>query len=277
MGLFGPAKSSRPLKNLIEDSVFGHSFAPFPHMRKITLLSVFSIFFSLQTLAIDTGLLITFAQQGVPTSATIRVLGFLDTNDGAKITADGKRHVIQGDHAAIIDFSLPSTSKRFFLLDLKTGDVKKYYTSHGRNSGMLQPTRFSNIKDSKTSSLGLVVTGETYTGIHGFSLNLHGLEKHNALVYKRRIVIHGADYVSEDFIRKYNRLGVSWGCPAVEDSVLPEIIKALPAGSLVYFYHPRIEPLVTKNPQKQELIDMPQFNEPIIDLPGEEEDFQSKL
>lgn len=48
----------------------------------------------------------------------------------------------------IIDYTEPSTSKRLFLIDLDSGDVKRLLVSHGKNSGKLYATRFSNRPDS---------------------------------------------------------------------------------------------------------------------------------
>src|SRR5688572_3574867 len=77
----------------------------------------------------------------------------------------------------IIDYSLPSTQKRLWVLDMKTGGVLFHeLVTHGKNSGWEKPTKFSNVEGSLMSSLGVYVTGGTYVGKHGRSLYLDGLE-----------------------------------------------------------------------------------------------------
>lgn len=49
----------------------------------------------------------------------------------------------------------------------------------------------------------------------------------------RAIVIHGADYVSQEVISSSERIGRSWGCPAVEVRFAREVIDALKEGSLL--------------------------------------------
>lgn len=66
------------------------------------------------------------------------------------------------------------------------------------------------------SSLGVYRTAETYQGKHGYSLRLDGLSPgQNSNARKRAIVVHGADYASPRHLRKYDKLGRSWGCPAL--------------------------------------------------------------
>lgn len=139
---------------------------------------------------------------------------------------------------SIIDFSLPSTDKRLFILDLKNQKVLYHtYVAHGKNTGANVATSFSNRKGSNQSSLGLYRTGESYQGKHGYSLRLDGLEKgFNDNARSRAVVIHSAWYVSEDFIKKHGRLGRSWGCPALPVDVSREIIDLIKGGSCLYIY-----------------------------------------
>jgi len=140
----------------------------------------------------------------------------------------------------IIDFSRPSTDKRLFILDMKNEKViKNTLVAHGMNSGNNMAESFSNKQHSNKSSLGLYITKETYIGKHGYSLRIDGKNiglNDNAL--KRDIVIHGADYVSEDFIKKNGRIGRSFGCPAVPVDENQEIIDLIKNGTCLYIYHP---------------------------------------
>jgi hypothetical protein len=141
----------------------------------------------------------------------------------------------------IIDFSLPSTQERLWVIDLKKAKVLFHsLVSHGRNSGDLMAEKFSNIPGSFTSSPGFYTTGETYFGRHGLSLKLNGLEEGiNDKARERDIVIHGADYVAPDFISKHGRLGRSHGCPAVPTELSNEIIETIKDGSCLFIYVPK--------------------------------------
>ncbi len=87
--------------------------------------------------------------------------------------------------------------------------------------------------------LGLYLTAEVYSGKHGLSLKLDGLEKGvNDHARARGIVMHAADYVSESFIKNNQRLGRSQGCPAVPSSISKEIINLIKNKSCFFIYHP---------------------------------------
>jgi hypothetical protein len=138
----------------------------------------------------------------------------------------------------LIDFSLPSTKKRMFVLDLtKKETLFVSYVSHGRNSGENYATSFSNRDGSHQSSLGFYRTAGTYNGGNGYSLRLDGLEKGiNDKAMQRSIVIHGADYCSEKVIRVTGRLGRSFGCPALPKELTKPIIDTIKDGSILFIY-----------------------------------------
>ncbi len=139
---------------------------------------------------------------------------------------------------SIIDFTKPSTEKRFFIIDLQKQKILlKTYVAHGMGSGDNYAEKFSNTPNSKMSSAGFYITGDSYIGKHGYSLRLKGIEKDiNDNAEKRAVVIHSAWYVSEDFISKNGRLGRSWGCPAVDEKIVNELIDLIKNGTILYIY-----------------------------------------
>ncbi len=146
--------------------------------------------------------------------------------------------IIEGNIIAIIDYNLPSTEERLFIIDVKKDSL--LFTSlvaHGKNSGNNMAVKFSNIDGSHKSSLGFFRTEETYIGKHGASLRLNGLEKGiNNNARSRNIVIHKAKYVSKDFIKKHNRIGRSYGCPALPEHNYNKIFDFLDDKILLYIY-----------------------------------------
>lgn len=145
----------------------------------------------------------------------------------------------KNDHIiSIIDFTKPSTEKRLFVIDLaKNRLLFESLVAHGRNSGINYATSFSNAVQSYKSSPGVYSTAETYQGKHGYSLRLDGLEKGiNDHARERAIVIHAANYVSENFIQHNGRLGRSWGCPALPTKLNKEIINCIKDGTCLYIY-----------------------------------------
>lgn len=139
----------------------------------------------------------------------------------------------------IVDFSLPSTEKRMWILDMENNSVLYHtYVSHGQNTGGNMATKFSNTPNSLQSSLGFYVTAETYYGKNGLSLFIDGMEEEfNSKARERYVVIHGADYAKEDSIKRLGRLGRSYGCPAVPTEVSIEIIELIKEGSALFIYH----------------------------------------
>lgn len=141
---------------------------------------------------------------------------------------------------AVIDYSLPSTEQRLWVFDLATRTLLFHErVAHGRNSGENLATQFSNEPESLASSIGLYSTRETYVGRNGYSLRMDGLEPGvNDRAFERDVVIHGAEYVSDDFARANGRIGRSHGCPAVSTAAARPVIDTLKDGQLVFIYYP---------------------------------------
>ena len=119
-------------------------------------------------------------------------------------------------------------------IDVGFGCTKAY---NGKNSGIYYAEEFSNKNRSLMSSPGFYSTAETYFGKHGYSLKLDGLEKEiNDHARERAIVIHGASYVSEQFIETHGRIGRSWGCPALPIDLTKEVINLIKEGTCLYIH-----------------------------------------
>lgn len=149
------------------------------------------------------------------------------------------RKGVAGQIIAIADMTQPSTAKRFYVLDLERKELlMRTYVAHGQGSGELMATHFSNREGSHQTSLGLYRVGaEIVSPKHGAALLLHGLEKGiNCQAEKREVIMHGADYVGESFIREHGRLGRSWGCPAVSRADMPRVLELLADGGLLYVH-----------------------------------------
>ena len=141
------------------------------------------------------------------------------------------------DRVALADFSVASRELRFHIIDLIGGQSSSYLVAHGRgsdpeHSGWLQ--RFSNEDGSLATSDGAYLTGPIYEGMHGQSMRLLGLDADNSNAAPRAIVIHGADYVSEDHIAKWGKVGRSEGCFAVAQHMLPQVLGLLGPNRLLY-------------------------------------------
>jgi hypothetical protein len=171
-----------------------------------------------------------------------REIGLAGQLDSAAFNAGYRRIEQQGVHTGVIaiaDLTQPSTAKRLYVIDL---DARKLllrtFVAHGSRTGDLNATRFSDLPESHQTSLGLYRVGSTITSPkHGAALLLEGLDKlKNGRARAREIIIHGATYVSEAFIKVHGRLGRSWGCPAVPTEDMPTVIRALAGGGLLYVY-----------------------------------------
>lgn len=162
---------------------------------------------------------------------------------GYKAAHPGK---VRNPYLYFVDYGLDSRTPRGYVFDMEALELVEgpFTVAHGRGSarsGESVPSRFSNIKDSATSSLGLYLAQETYAfrGKSGGSryrsvgLRLSGLSgRFNSAARARGIVVHGAPYVSA------SRAGRSEGCPALEEARAQRLLPKISNGGLVFLFSP---------------------------------------
>lgn len=140
---------------------------------------------------------------------------------------------------AIVDFSISSTDKRFFIFQIGSNAkmLREEWVTHGKFSGdtFAPGKHFSNTDGSKQSSLGFMKTSENVTVAPGANKvgsyrALDGLEgsEVNSRARGREILLHGASYIGP------GQGGRSWGCLAVNTKRLDPVRSVLKKGSLIY-------------------------------------------
>lgn len=151
-------------------------------------------------------------------------------------------HKLQNpDIVTIADYSQSSKKKRLYVIDLKNNKLLfNTYVAHGKNTGEEYAKSFSNVVGSLKSSLGFYITENQIIGSHtGFALMIKGVEKgFNDNARKREIIIHSADYATENFIKEHGRLGRSFGCPVLPPELNKPIIETIKDGTCLFIYNP---------------------------------------
>ena len=145
-----------------------------------------------------------------------------------------------------VDYGLPSTARRGYVFDMSSLKVLEgpFTVAHGRGSAPLKygvPTRLSNEIGSEATSLGLYVAQNAYQFLgrsagrfyHSIGLRLVGVSgDYNANAFSRRVVAHGAPYVTP------TKAGRSEGCPAMELSRAKRLLPKLAEGGMVFLFAP---------------------------------------
>lgn len=138
----------------------------------------------------------------------------------------------------IVNFDLFSAQPRLSVFDVRNRSVQSFLCAHGKgsdsgNTGYAKI--FSNTKGSNCTSLGVYRCGEIYRSEkhRSLSMRLDGLQDTNSRARSRAIVVHGADYVSDAWVKKYGHIGRSDGCLAVDYRYVTDVVEALHDGSLV--------------------------------------------
>lgn len=137
------------------------------------------------------------------------------------------------NYIGIVDFTAHSSRARFFILNMQSGEVHAMRVAHGKGSdpdGDGYATKFSNVPESKASSLGFYLTGALYTGSHGKSMRLLGQSSTNSNALSRAVVLHESAYVREANMTQ----GRSFGCLAVSTTEIRTALNTLNGGALIY-------------------------------------------
>lgn len=155
--------------------------------------------------------------------------GYFNLKDSGKLSTT--KNIL-----SIVDFTRSSKTKRLWVIDLAAQKLLfNTFVAHGKGSGNDLATSFSNLTNSYQSSLGFYITNEIYFGKHGLSLRMDGMDEgYNTNARERAIVVHGADYVSQNAINQWGRLGRSQGCPALPSELTKPIIETIKDKTLLF-------------------------------------------
>ncbi|MBS7230116.1 murein L,D-transpeptidase catalytic domain family protein [Flavobacterium psychroterrae] len=155
-----------------------------------------------------------------------------------------KRNNLNQNKFILIDLSIHSGLKRFFVYDFKESKIIKSYTvSHGCGDNDWGATMskedapISNEFDSHCSSIGKFVILDRGVSQWGIKVNyiLQGKDKTNSHARSRAIVLHSWDAISSaEVYPKGSPEG--WGCPAVSNESMKEIDEILKQNSKVLMW-----------------------------------------
>lgn len=154
--------------------------------------------------------------------------GKVDCEDLAQVKNFCERRGYSTDYYILVDFSIPSGKKQFFIYDLQQGKrVLSSYCMHGSGKGNTDAKpKFSNEFGSGCSSLGryvMVGKGRKFKN----SIRLRGLDKTNYLAEARGILIHSAGKVTRfSGDREYIPIGSeSRGCFTVSRGCVEKVME----------------------------------------------------
>ena len=197
-------------------------------------------------------------------SALKRTLAFYVKHKDRNIKCDRRlreRNITNENYILLTDYTIPHPENRFFILDLRSGEVVSSPVSHGYGSNhrgscpsrfqvscgsrgirCLIPVRMGNTRDSGKTSRGFYITAEPYrsrqrtfkagdpSSKSDNAIRLDGLEyKVNHRARSRAVVFHRASYYK-------NSCSSSAGCPAISPVVFETYKQKLYHGTLLYIY-----------------------------------------
>lgn len=175
------------------------------------------------------------AASAVPAFAGTPAVSSPLLNQAREALARHKDKIKIFDRIGIADFGTHASKPRLHVVDVQSGQVRSFLVAHGKGSDPAHTgwlTRFSNAEGSEATSQGAYLTADVYSGKHGVSRRLIGLDADNCNALPRGIVIHSAPYVSEGLARS-GTLGRSQGCFAVSQADHDTVLDLLGAGRLL--------------------------------------------
>jgi hypothetical protein len=181
--------------------------------------------------------------------------GYINLKNAGKL--NNEKEII-----TICDFNQPSVMERMWIIDLVDKKILfNTFVAHGQSTGDDCAVTFSNKQNSHQSSLGFYVTTDVYIGDHGLSLRLQGMDQgFNDAAFKRDIVVHGADYVCDKFICENQRLGRSWGCPAVPIELSDTIVNTIKDRTCLFIYYPETKYMAKAFWLNKKVSSLPDYN-----------------
>ena len=123
----------------------------------------------------------------------------------------------------LVDMSLPSYQKRFFVYNLEKDTIENAgLVAHGRcNEDWLEGRKYGNTIGCGCTSLGRYKIGKAYQGRFGLAFKLYGLDTTNDKAFERFVVLHSHSCVPE--IEVSSDICQSDGCPTVAPGFLRQI------------------------------------------------------
>ena len=214
-------------------------------MRKILLCIILLVFPIISNAGADNEIYTDINNESIYASLDLSHLGLKEDVFAKAIKGWNKlkltKKLLNPSIITIIDFSQSSNNKRMYVVDVQSKKLLyNTYVAHGKNTGDEYAMNFSNEPNSLKSSLGFYVTEESIISPkHGLALLIKGEENgFNDNAEKREIIIHSADYVTENFIKENGRLGRSFGCPAIPPEFNEQIIETIKIGTCLFIYYP---------------------------------------
>ncbi len=128
------------------------------------------------------------------------------------------------DYVFVVDMHIPCYKKRFFVYDARKDSViATALVAHGIGSETFKGNLvFSNVPNSKCTSLGKYKIAESYMGMWGFSYRLRGLDSTNNKALERAVVLHSYSTITDEE-KVDTPIVFSYGCPMVSPNFLNKL------------------------------------------------------